>query len=221
MLRCQSLAADWRLVSPRFSFIGNPAGRPVHHAPTLTLKQLNFLMQFLHSQEGGAPFRRARPNCLLYWQMAQAPLGGLVISPSLWMQLRVDEKQIRWRWFKTWYRRSSGRAIYFLRPFYVLILLDMDPDHYLKSQNPEWTSDPQNWVCRRENFFPRERKRKLFQERSTTSKIRILESAREFCLTLSLTDQVTGCAEFRTERIRLFIQWAWIRLLHNSTFKSG
>jgi hypothetical protein len=32
--------------SPGFSFIGNPAGRPVQHAPTLALKQLNFLMQF-------------------------------------------------------------------------------------------------------------------------------------------------------------------------------
>jgi hypothetical protein len=30
---------------------------------------------------GRAPFRRARPYCLLDWQGAQAPLGGLVISP--------------------------------------------------------------------------------------------------------------------------------------------
>ncbi len=30
---------------PGFSFIGNPEGRPVPHASTLTLKQLNFLMQ--------------------------------------------------------------------------------------------------------------------------------------------------------------------------------
>ncbi len=36
----------WSPGSPGFSFIGNQAGRPVQHAPTLTLKQLNFLMQF-------------------------------------------------------------------------------------------------------------------------------------------------------------------------------
>ncbi len=28
---------------------------------------------------GRAPFRRERPYCLLDWQGAQAPLGGLVI----------------------------------------------------------------------------------------------------------------------------------------------
>jgi hypothetical protein len=43
-------------------------------------------------QEGRAPFRRARPYCLLDWQGAQAPSGGLVISSSFLMQLRVDEK---------------------------------------------------------------------------------------------------------------------------------
>jgi hypothetical protein len=41
---------------------------------------------------GRAPFRRARPYCLLDWQGAQAPSGGLVISSSSLMQLRVDEK---------------------------------------------------------------------------------------------------------------------------------
>jgi hypothetical protein len=41
---------------------------------------------------GRAPFRRARPYCLLDWQGAQAPLGGLVIFSSSLMQLRVDEK---------------------------------------------------------------------------------------------------------------------------------
>ncbi len=41
--------------------------------------------------ERGAPLsRRARP--LLDWQGAQAPSGGLVISSSSLMQLRVDEK---------------------------------------------------------------------------------------------------------------------------------
>ena len=39
-----------------------------------------------------APFRRARPYCLLDWQGAQALLGGLVIFSSSLMQLRVDEK---------------------------------------------------------------------------------------------------------------------------------
>jgi hypothetical protein len=50
-------------------------------------------------QEGRAPFKkgaplseRARPYCLLEWQGAQAPSGGLVISSSSLMQLRVDEK---------------------------------------------------------------------------------------------------------------------------------
>ncbi len=42
--------------------------------------------------EGPAPFRRARPYCLLDWQGAKAPLGGLVIFSSSLMQLRVDEK---------------------------------------------------------------------------------------------------------------------------------
>jgi hypothetical protein len=48
---------------------------------------------------GRAPFKkgtplseRARPYCLLEWQGAQAPSGGLVISSSSLMQLRVDEK---------------------------------------------------------------------------------------------------------------------------------
>jgi hypothetical protein len=47
---------------------------------------------------GRAPFKkgaslseRARPYCLLEWQGAQAPSGGLVISSSSFMQLRVDE----------------------------------------------------------------------------------------------------------------------------------
>ena len=40
----------------------------------------------------GAPFsRRVRPYCLFDWQGAQAPSGGLVISSSSLMQLRVDE----------------------------------------------------------------------------------------------------------------------------------
>jgi len=40
----------------------------------------------------GAPFsERARPYCLFDWQGAQAPSGGLVISSSSSMQLRVDE----------------------------------------------------------------------------------------------------------------------------------
>jgi hypothetical protein len=40
----------------------------------------------------GAPFsERARPYCLFDWQGAQAPSGGSVISPSSFMQLRVDE----------------------------------------------------------------------------------------------------------------------------------
>ncbi|MFO0005278.1 MAG: hypothetical protein ACK559_29545, partial [bacterium] len=34
----------------------------------------------------------ARPYCLLDWQGAQVPSGGLVISSSFLMQLRVDEK---------------------------------------------------------------------------------------------------------------------------------
>ncbi len=34
----------------------------------------------------------ARPYCLLDWQGAQAPSGGLVIPSSSLMQLRVDEK---------------------------------------------------------------------------------------------------------------------------------
>jgi hypothetical protein len=33
----------------------------------------------------------ARPYCLFDWQGAQAPSGGLVISSSSFMQLRVDE----------------------------------------------------------------------------------------------------------------------------------
>ena len=48
---------------------------------------------------GRAPFQKgaplsegARPYCLLEWQGAQAPSGGLVISSSSLMQLRVDEK---------------------------------------------------------------------------------------------------------------------------------
>jgi hypothetical protein len=41
----------------------------------------------------GAPFSEgARPYCLLDWQGAQAPSGGLVISSSFLMQLRVDKK---------------------------------------------------------------------------------------------------------------------------------
>jgi hypothetical protein len=41
----------------------------------------------------GAPLsRRAHPYCLLDWQGDQAPSGGLVISSSSLMQLRVDEK---------------------------------------------------------------------------------------------------------------------------------
>jgi hypothetical protein len=54
--------------------------------------------------EGRAPFKegaplwgRARPCCLLDRQGAQAPSGGLVISSSFFMQLRVDENQIRSR----------------------------------------------------------------------------------------------------------------------------
>jgi hypothetical protein len=40
----------------------------------------------------GAPFsERACPYCLFDWQGAQAPSGGLVISSSSFMQLRVDE----------------------------------------------------------------------------------------------------------------------------------
>jgi hypothetical protein len=40
----------------------------------------------------GAPlWGRARPCCLLDRQGAQAPSGGLVISSSSFMQLRVDE----------------------------------------------------------------------------------------------------------------------------------
>jgi hypothetical protein len=40
----------------------------------------------------GAPLSdRARPYCLFDWQGAQAPSGGLVISSSSFMQLRVDE----------------------------------------------------------------------------------------------------------------------------------
>ena len=49
-------------------------------------------------QEGRAPFKegaplseRARPYCLFDWQGAQALSGGLVISSSSFMQLRVDE----------------------------------------------------------------------------------------------------------------------------------
>jgi hypothetical protein len=49
-------------------------------------------------EEGRAPFKkgaslwgRARPCCLLDRQEAQAPPGGLVISSSSFMQLRVDE----------------------------------------------------------------------------------------------------------------------------------
>jgi hypothetical protein len=48
--------------------------------------------------EGRAPFKKgaplsegARPCCLLDRQGAQAPSGGLVISSSSFMQLRVDE----------------------------------------------------------------------------------------------------------------------------------
>jgi hypothetical protein len=41
--------------------------------------------------EGRAPFRGARPYCLLDWHGAQAPLGGLGIFSSSLMQLRVDE----------------------------------------------------------------------------------------------------------------------------------
>ncbi len=48
---------------------------------------------------GRAPFKKgallsegAHPYCLLDWQGAQAPSGGLVISSSSSMQLRVDEK---------------------------------------------------------------------------------------------------------------------------------
>ncbi len=48
--------------------------------------------------EGRAPFKKGahlsegvRPYCLLDWQGAQAPSGGLVISSSSLMQLRVDE----------------------------------------------------------------------------------------------------------------------------------
>jgi hypothetical protein len=41
----------------------------------------------------GAPFSEgARPCCLLDRHGAQAPSGGLVISSSSFMQLRVDEK---------------------------------------------------------------------------------------------------------------------------------
>jgi hypothetical protein len=41
----------------------------------------------------GAPFSEgAHPCCLLDRQGAQAPSGGLVISSSSFMQLRVDEK---------------------------------------------------------------------------------------------------------------------------------
>jgi hypothetical protein len=47
---------------------------------------------------GRAPFKkgallwgRAHPRCLLDRQGAQAPPGGLVISSSSFMQLRVDE----------------------------------------------------------------------------------------------------------------------------------
>ena len=50
-------------------------------------------------EEGRAPFKkgaplwgRAHPCCLLDRQGAQAPSGGLVISSSSFMQLRVDEK---------------------------------------------------------------------------------------------------------------------------------
>ena len=55
-------------------------------------------------KEGRAPFKkgaplrgRVRPCCLLDRQGAQAPPGGLVISSSSFMQLRVDENQIRSR----------------------------------------------------------------------------------------------------------------------------
>jgi hypothetical protein len=41
---------------------------------------------------GRAPFKRARPYCLLDWQGAQASLGGLVVFSSSLIQLRVDEK---------------------------------------------------------------------------------------------------------------------------------
>ncbi len=42
-------------------------------------------------QKGVPLWGRARPCCLLDRQGAQAPSGGLVISSSSFMQLRVDD----------------------------------------------------------------------------------------------------------------------------------